>query len=228
MAGPLRESVSVREGLEQAGFLFFKAKACCLGGFVQDMGNRMKPSRTNGSIVTKAVENLAAQAVHHVSRWKNWMRRRCCKAVRVRLAFQSKRGELAPLPPARCHLRGLGAIRGRSGLLGGTFHKRAQSMCIAQVGQIFGGDFDLGRVSGLLTSPWRFRSPHVIFHEKLFLVSSARSCVNLSSCPERLGPHVVEFRGTFNPESFRSGRAGGLVMCTSLKNNTIISSWKVV
>ena len=66
VAGPLRESVSVRAGLEQAGFLYLGAKACFVGGFVE----HMCPSRDmecGGGV-----------------------------AVRVRSASQSKRGELAP------------------------------------------------------------------------------------------------------------------------------------
>ena len=58
-------------------------------------------------MITEAVEDLAA----------NGMRRRCCMAVHVRWASQSKRGELA-LPPAWLQLQGPGAIRRRSGLLG--------------------------------------------------------------------------------------------------------------
>ena len=55
MTGPLRESVSVRAGVEQADFLFLEAKACFLGGFMGGMGG------TNGGMITEAVEDLSAQ-----------------------------------------------------------------------------------------------------------------------------------------------------------------------
>ena len=44
VAGPLTEPVSVRERLEQAGFLFLEAKACVLGGIVEYMGDCITPS----------------------------------------------------------------------------------------------------------------------------------------------------------------------------------------
>ena len=67
VAGPLRESVSVRAGLEKAGFLFLGAKAFFLGGFVENLGNGIVPpvaipsTGTNGGMITEAVEDWTTQ-----------------------------------------------------------------------------------------------------------------------------------------------------------------------
>ena len=85
VAGSLRESVRVWAGLEQACCLFLRAKAYFLGGFVEDVGNRIMPSvaipgaGADSCVITNAIEDLAAHG-HCV----------CCKAARVNSASQSQ------------------------------------------------------------------------------------------------------------------------------------------
>ena len=55
--------------LEQAGFLFLGPKACFVGCFVEDMGDRIMSSvaisstGTDGGLVTKAVKDFAAAGI---------------------------------------------------------------------------------------------------------------------------------------------------------------------
>ena len=101
VADSLRESVRVWAGLEQACCLFLRAKAHFLGGFVEDVDNRIMPSvaipgtGSDGGVIAKAIEDLAAQG-HCV----------CCKAARVKSASQSQSGELELRCLQRCALPG--------------------------------------------------------------------------------------------------------------------------
>ena len=79
VTGPFRESVRVRPGLQDACFLLLRAKACFLGGFVEDVGNRIVPpvpvpsTGADGGGIKKRSRTLAAQG-HCVSWSRKWMR----------------------------------------------------------------------------------------------------------------------------------------------------------
>ena len=71
---------------------------------MEHVGNRIVSSVTifctgaDGSVITKAMEELAAQWALCVLVEERRMRRWCCKAARVWSASQPERGELVPPP----------------------------------------------------------------------------------------------------------------------------------
>ena len=83
-----------------------------------------------GVAATASRSRTRPQKEHFVSWSRKGMRRRCCRAAR------SQREVSWLLLPARLQLQGLGAIRGRSDLLGWLVPSRISvCVCVAQVGQ---------------------------------------------------------------------------------------------
>ena len=100
-AGALEESVGVWASLKGPCFLFLGTETCCVGRFMGRRGTSVcrllqsPGAGTHSRVVAETVEALATQG-HCVSRQRNGMRRRYCRASRTRSASQSKRNQAGP------------------------------------------------------------------------------------------------------------------------------------
>ena len=109
-AGPLWKAVGVRAELEQTGLLLLWTETCLLDDIGEDVGLRNVPAITvpgawaDCGVVADTIEDLATQE-HCVPGSSKGTRKRCCSALGVRSASQSKESELAP-PTSQAPARG--------------------------------------------------------------------------------------------------------------------------